>query len=316
MYAKEKDLFIKILICCWLGLVLVSCSDIQSEWHSFKYKREVARKERKHQREISRMEKSCAKCLKKKQKQIQKIKGDIFPHDVGEAIVLYDFETARMYLDCYPNADESIYKETEVRSAVNKRISRAEISYLVLNCVPPEIEKARAIATENNLLDIFSDVCNSYVYRLLEKKDFEKVLDFISVSNMPSVLDYYEFSKPCITEDEFEDAWRHLSVSNESMYGESGRVQSVNNQIHNFYLYNEDALRINKILDVVLNEAIRMHRNDLAKDCILAYKPIVDVKKRKITNRECGTDYIYTLKLVDKPKQEAQKKMKAAGMRL
>lgn len=310
MYAKEKALLIKVLVCCWLGLMVASCSDIQWEWITFKHKIEAAHSEKKHKKEISKMEKSTAKCLKKKQKQIQNIKGENFPHDVGEAIALYDFEIARMYLDCYPIADESIYKETEVRSAVNKRISRAEISYLVLNCTPPEIEKARAIATENNLLDIFSDVCNSYVYRLLENKDYEKVLDFISVSDMPSVLDYYEFSEPCITENEFEKAWRSFSVNEKSTY------YSFNNQIHSFYLYNEEALRINKILNVVFNEAIRMHRNDLAEDCVRAYKPIVDVKKRKISDKDCGTDYVYVLKLVDKPKQEAQKKLKAAGIKL
>ncbi len=52
---------------------------------------------------------------------------------------------------------------------------------------------------------------------------------------------------------------------------------------------------------------------ELARECIQSYKPSVDVSNYK---RAKDGYHIYTLKLVDKPKQEAQKKLKAAGMKM
>lgn len=250
------------------------------------------------------------KCVKSKQKMIQQMRGEDYPRDVNEAITKYDFEVARIYLGCYPvEENRNIFTDNlveESRSAVNERITRAEISYLIMNCTPPEISKARALASENDLQEVFNKVYNDYLYndylyKLVDQKNYTEAIDLLYTFSLPAVPEKLEKE---MSETTFSASWvESKKKSNDSWWFEQ--------DVSNYYVYDYEAKKINDIIDIILIAAIRSHNMELAKECLRSYKPSVDIS---IIRKQYV--HSYTFKLVDKPKQEAQKKLKEAGMKM
>ena len=151
------------------------------------------------------------KCVKSKQKMIQQMRGEDYPRDVNEAITKYDFEVARIYLGCYPvEENRNSFTDNlveESRSAVNERITRAEISYLIMNCTPPEISKARALASENDLQEVFNKVYNNYLYKQVDQHNYTEAIDLLYTFDMPSVAEKYDFERAYSTEYYFSASW-------------------------------------------------------------------------------------------------------------
>ncbi|MBQ4442475.1 MAG: hypothetical protein II899_10310 [Bacteroidales bacterium] len=249
------------------------------------------------------------KCVKSKQKMIQQMRGEDYPRDVNEAITKYDFEVARIYLGCYPvEENRNSFTDNlveESRSAVNERITRAEISYLIMNCTPPEISKARALASENDLQEVFNKVYNNYLYKQVDQHNYTEAIDLLYTFDMPSVAEKYDFERAYSTEYYFSASWGPEAKIKKSAY--------FCEDVYNYYAYDCEAKRVNGLIDIILTAAIRTGDVELARECVQSYKPSVDVSNYK---RAKDDYHIYTLKLVDKPKQEAQKKLKAAGINL
>lgn len=249
------------------------------------------------------------KCVKSKQKMIQQMRGEDYPRDVNEAITKYDFEVARIYLGCYPvEENRNIFTDNlveESRSAVNERITRAEISYLIMNCTPPEISKARALASENDLQEVFNKVYNNYLYMQVDQHNYTEAIDLLYTFDMPSVAEKYDFERAYSTKYYFSASWGPEAKIKKSSY--------FCEDVYNYYAYDCEAKRVNGLIDIILTVAIRTGDVELARECIQSYKPSVDVSNY---TRAKDDHHIYTLKLVDKPKQEAQKKLKEAGMKM
>lgn len=246
------------------------------------------------------------KCVKSKQKMIQQMRGEDYPRDVNEAITKYDFEVARIYLGCYPvEENRNIFTDNlveESRSAVNERITRAEISYLIMNCTPPEISKARALASENDLQEVFNKVYNDYLYQQVDQKNYTEAIDLLYTFSLPAVPEKLEKE---MSETTFSASW----VESKEKSGDSWWFEQ---DVSNYYVYDCEAKKANDLIDIILIAAIRSHNMELAKECLRSYKPSVDISIIRTKN----SDTFYTFKLVDKPKQEAQKTLKEAGMKM
>lgn len=246
------------------------------------------------------------KCIKSKRKMIQQMRGDDYPQDVNDAIARFDFEVARIYLGCYPiEENRNSFTDNlveESRSSVNERITRAEISYLIMNCTPPEISKARALASENDLQEVFNKVYNDYLYKQVDMHNYSEAIDLLYTFSLPAVPEKLEKK---MSESDFSASWVESKEK-------SDKYWLFHQEVSNYYVYDCEAKKVNDLIDIILIAAIRDHNVELAKDCLQSYKPSVDVSVK----RTKGDGTFYSFKLVDKPKQEAQKKLKAAGMKL
>ncbi len=249
-------------------------------------------------------QKQTNKCIESKWEMIEQMRGEGYPKSVEAAIAKYDYEVAHIYAECYPTDDDAINSQ----ASINERISRSEISYYVMQCNPPEITRARAIAAENNLQEVFDDVYRKYLHVLLEKKNYDEVINQMYLVKLPAVANKYQ------TEEMSEyEAKEVMAASWKEVIGGDGF--RFNKEINDFFIYDKLAEDANSLLDVIINEAIRSHDRKLADDCLRAYKQRVQKDRKMIKKSSGGYEYFrYTFTLTDSDKNAAKKRLKEAKM--
>ena len=243
-------------------------------------------------------QKQANKCIKSKWKVVKQMRGEDYPKSVEAAIAKYDYEVAHIYAECYPTDDDAVNSQ----ASVIEKISRSEISYYIMQCNPPEINRARAIAAENNLQEVFDDVYQKFLHVLLEKKDYEEVINQMYLVKLPSVASKYQTGETyeILAKQELNDSW--CDDCSGSYF---------NQEIHDYYLYDKAAADANSMLDLIINEAIRNRDKQLAEDCLRAYKQ--RVQKDRISRKD-GSQFMYIFTLIDSDKNAAKQRLKEADM--
>lgn len=83
--------------------------------------------------------------------------------------------------------------------------------------------------------------------------------------------------------------------------------------------YNADVRALNNLVDKVLEIAIEEKDSENIEQCLSSYKPYAALDSKKDTGEKCGDSgnyYLFTYKLVNTAKEEAQKKVAEAGIEL
>ncbi|MEI7594148.1 MAG: hypothetical protein WCK02_00250 [Bacteroidota bacterium] len=206
-------------------------------------------------------EKEANECVKEKSEN-EKYKS------IEEAIASYDFVVARKYLNCYKNAgydnngdydnrysgrkikDDSYYLEYKNSNPylVNQeKITQAEFAYLIQN---GETVRAKSVAKENDMMELYIDAIPDIVNKLIEKKDYDNIFNIITTWTFK-----YTFSE-----------------NRPPFYEYDKRYSSNDAQANTFY--NEEVQLYNNLIDNILKSAIINNDDISAKKCLSLYAPI------------------------------------------
>lgn len=269
---NRRNSAVSVLLFC-LSLVFFSCESVQEHY-----------------------EKQAKKCIESKWEIVENMRGENYPKSVEAAIAKYDYEVAHLYADCYPTDEDAVNSQAKII----EKITRSEISYYIMQLDPPEINRARAVAAENNLQEVFDDVYSQYINILVENKEYEKAIDALGAFKLPVlVTDNYKTAE--LSEYEMKHIINDSWSDKKDVYFRT--------EIHDFYMYDNAASKVNSVLDVILNEAIRNNNRKLADECLRNYK-----KRVKMDQKGKGDRMILTFSLIDSDKNAAKQKLKEAGM--
>lgn len=172
------------------------------------------------------------------------------PKSYEEAFQKNDFAAARLYLACYDRSDllGSFDYDDKKRD-----LDKAEMTSLLRL---KKIDKARALATESNLIATFQEnVSEMILPQFLSENDLESSI---------SVLNDWTFSEmPVFEAQEVKD--KDIKRQNSS--------------------YNEEINKYNALVDKVLQKAISLKDKAKAKACLILYKEILVMDKKVEVNK-------------------------------
>ena len=188
-------------------------------------------------------------CQQEKYEELKKTDKDA-PKSYEEAFQKNDFAAARLYLACFDSND--LWERSDYDDK-KRDLDKAEITSLLRL---KKIDKARALATESNLITTFQkNVSEMILPQFLSENDLESSI---------SVLNDWTFSEtPIFEAQEVKD--NNIKKQNSS--------------------YNEEVNKYNALVDKVLQKAISLKDKANAKACLILYKEILVMDKKVEVNK-------------------------------
>lgn len=179
----------------------------------------------------------------------------------------------------FVTAHEYLTKVRDDKDEMVEKVARAEITYNVIN---GQLEHALQIALESHAESIYSEIMTTEVNKKLSENRLQEAYN---------ILVSWQFSES------------FKSSSTDWCNDEEKQNKKYNEQINSF----------NSLVDNLMSRAIASKDMSMANNCLVLYKPIAVLsEKTQIDNNHCDFKY----ELQDLALESAQKKLKAAGMKM
>ena len=171
---------------------------------------------------------------------------------------------------------EHNFDEARALARTDKEKNQINQSQLSLLFSDEQYEDAFALAQELNAQEEFLTLFSNHLVQMLEKNQSKKVLNILT-------------------------AWQFKEVYKETGY------KYVNDK------YNEEVKKYNALVDAIVQYTILNDNADLAKQCLIVYKPEATIKT-KDKNNATNETYIFTLQ--NNARLRAETKLLENGMKL
>jgi len=179
----------------------------------------------------------------------------------------------------FETAHKYLSKTGWEKEEMSEKVARAEITYNVTN---GQLEHALQIALETHAESIYSEIMTTEVNKKLSENRLQEAYN---------ILVSWQFSES------------FKSSSTDWCNDEEKQNKKYNEQINSF----------NSLVDNLMSRAIASKDMSMANNCLVLYKPIAVLsEKTQIDNNHCDFKY----ELQDLALESAQKKLKAAGMKM